>query len=280
VRLRRLVPVAILAVAVPAVALAACSPAADSPRSSGSADASATGAPTELTVFAAASLEAVLAEVRDSYETSHPGVTLTVSTDSSAAVETKIEQGAPADVFLSADTVNARKLVDAGLADGPIALFAGNHLAVIVPAANPARIGSPLDLGRAGVKVIAAGDAVPITTYAEEAIAKLAALPGTPPDFAARYAANVVSREDNVAGIVTKVALGEGDAGIVYVTDAKSSRQVRTVAIPDAANVPATYGGVVVGASPHRAAAHAFLSWLSGPDGQSILASFGFLPTS
>jgi len=169
---------------------------------------------------------------------------------------------------------------EAALADGAVALFAGNHLTVIVPPTNPAAVTSPLDLARPGVKVIAAGDAVPITKYANQVVANLASLAGSPADFAARYAANVVSREDNVAAVVAKVALGEGDAGIVYVTDAKASKEVVTVPLPDAANVPATYGGVVVKASAHLAAAHAFLSWLTGADGQAILASFGFLPTS
>jgi molybdate transport system substrate-binding protein len=96
----------------------------------------------------------------------------------------------------------------------------------------------------------------------------------------AKYTANIASKEDNVAAVVSKIELGEGDAGIVYVTDAKTSTKVTTVAVPDAANVPATYGGVVVKASANQAAAQAFLAWLAGPDGQAILASFGFLPPS
>ena len=87
-----------------------------------------------------------------------------------------------------------------------------------------------------------------------------------------------MSQEDNVAGIVTKVELGEGDAGIVYVTDAKGSDKVATVEVPDAANVPATYGGVVVKASPDQEAAAAFLTWLAGTEGQAVLAELGFQP--
>lgn len=232
-----------------------------------------------LTVFAAASLTAALAQAQDAYAASHPGVRLTVSTDSSAALETKIEQGAPADVFLSADTANPQRLVDAGLAVGALVPFAGNHLTVVVPAANPAGIRTPADLARRGLKVVAAGDAVPITTYADQVVANLAREPGYPADFAARYAANIVSREDNVAGVVAKVGLGEADAGIVYVTDARASTKVATIDLPEDANVPAAYGGVVVRGSG-QAEATAFLSWLAGPSGQSILSSFGFLPTS
>ncbi len=126
--------------------------------------------------------------------------------------------------------------------------------------------------------MIAAGDEVPITKYASKLIANLASEAGYPADFAAGYAANVVSKEDNVKAVVAKVELGEGDAGIVYVTDAAASSAVATIDVPDAANVPATYAGVVVKASPNLAAGRAFLTWFAGSGGRAILAGFGFLP--
>ena len=212
------------------------------------------------------------------YASAHPDVSLVISTDSSAALETKIEQGAPADVFLSADTTNPQKLVDAGFASGDVTEFAGNTLTVIVPSDDPAGIRTPADLAKEGVRVVASGDKVPITKYATQLIDNLANQPGYPADFAATYAANVVSREDNVSAVVTKVALGEGDAGIVYVTDAKGSVDVAQVPVPTAANVPAAYGGVVVASSPDQEAAAAFLKWLAGADGQAVLAQLGFLP--
>jgi molybdate transport system substrate-binding protein len=206
---------------------------------------------------------------------------LTISTDSSATLETQIEQGAPADVFLSADTANPKKLVDKSLAAGAAVTFAGNKLTIIVPTANPAGITSPKDLAKTGVKVIAAGDSVPITKYATMLVANLANVSGYPADFAAKYTANIASKEDNVKAIVAKIELGEGDAGIVYVTDAKASTKVTTVdVVPDSTNVPATYAGVVVKASRNAASAQAFLTWFAGPDGQAILSSFGFLPPS
>jgi molybdate transport system substrate-binding protein len=237
-------------------------------------------APVSLTIYGAASLKTALAKIMTAYETANPGTTLTVSTDSSSALEAKIEQGAPADVFLSADTTNPQKLAAKGLAAGSVVNFAGNLLTVIVPAGNPAGIRSPADLARSGIKVIAAGDTVPITKYATQLVANLAKEPGYPTDFAARYAANVRSKEDNVASVVAKIELGEGDAAIVYVTDARTSTTVSTIPVPAAVNVPATYGGVVVGASANAAAAAAFLGWLQGPSGQAILASLGFLPPS
>jgi len=231
----------------------------------------------DLVVYGAASLKRALDGVAQAYASVDETVTLVISTDSSAALETKIEQGAPADVFLSADTTNPQKLNDGGFATGSIVVFAGNKLTIMVPKGNPAGITSPRDLANSGVDIIAAGDAVPITKYATKLVANLAALPGYPSTFAADYAANVVSKEENVSAIVGKVELGQGDAGIVYVTDASASTKVATVDVPDTANVPAMYGGVVVKASTHATEAQAFLDWLAGPGGQAVLAGFGFL---
>jgi molybdate transport system substrate-binding protein len=151
---------------------------------------------------------------------------------------------------------------------------------VIVPAANPAGIASPADLARTGVKVVAAGAGVPITGYATQVVSSLARLAGYPTWFAAGYAANVVSREDSVKAVVAKIELGEGDAAIVYTTDGTASPRVRVVDIPADANVAVRYAGVVVNASPHPSEAHAFLAWLAGRDGQSVLATFGFEPVT
>jgi molybdate transport system substrate-binding protein len=268
-------------IAIGALVLAACSSAATpSPSAPTPSAPRANTASTNMTIYAAASLKAALAKVKTAYEAANAGTTLTISTDSSSALETKIEQGAPADVFLSADTANPQKLVDKSLAGGALTKFAGNLLTVIVPTSNPAAIKTPVDLAKGGVKVIAAGDAVPITKYATQLVANLAKLSGYPADFVAKITANIASKEDNVAAVVSKVELGEGDAGIVYVTDAKTSTKVTTIAVPDGANVPATYAGVVVKASTNAAAAAAFLTWFAGRDGQAILATFGFLPPS
>jgi molybdate transport system substrate-binding protein len=231
-----------------------------------------------LQVYAAASLKQVLTAAIAAYTAANPGVTFSVSTDSSAALETKIEQGAPADVFLSADTKHPEQLVDAGLTRGDVTSFAGNLLTIAVPAGNPAGITTPADLAKDGVKIVAAGNEVPITRYATELVAHLATQPGYPSDFATAYADNVVSREDNVSAVLAKLALGEGDAGIVYVTDSTGADGITTIPVPDAANVPATYGGVVVKASAAGDAAAAFLAWLTGPDAQAILADAGFTP--
>ena len=202
------------------VVLAACS---------GGGAASATPPPSaaavELTVFGAASLKSALEQAKTAYEATNPGTKLTISTDSSSALEAKIEQGAPVDVFLSADTANPKKLVDAGLADGAAVDFAANELTIIVPADNPAKIASPKDLAKDGIKVIAAGDEVPITKYAKQLVENLAKEADYPADYRASYDRNVVTKEDNVKNVVGKIELGEGDAGIVYETDAKASER-------------------------------------------------------
>jgi molybdate transport system substrate-binding protein len=232
----------------------------------------------ELTVFAAASLTDALQEAATAYETAVPGTTITLSFDSSAALRTQIEQGAPVDVFLSADTRSPQALGEAGLLDGAPVGFAGNELAIVVPSDDPAGIETPADLATDGVRIVAAGEEVPITAYTTQVIENLSDLPGYPADFAAAYEANIVSREDNVRAALAKIELGEGDAAVVYLTDARSSDQVRIVEIPAEANVASRYAGAVLAGSEELAAGQAFLDWLVGPDGQAILAAYGFVP--
>jgi molybdate transport system substrate-binding protein len=231
----------------------------------------------ELTVFAAASLQDTLDAVTTVYTDAVPGTTLVIATDSSAALRTQIQEGAPADVFLSADTANPDALVDRGLVTGDTVAYAGNSLALVVPTENPAGIRSPADLGNEGVQVIAAGPEVPITTYAEQVLTSLSKMPGYPAGYIESYAANVVSEEENVRSVLTKLELGEGDAGFVYQTDAQSSLRVTAIPIPEAANVSATYVGCVIATSDHAEEATAFLEWLAGPVGQAVLGEFGFV---
>lgn len=265
--LARRLPAALAAAALSGF-LAACAPTSSGPQ------------PVQLTVYAAASLRAPLEALTAAYASVKPGTTVTVAAGASSALRAQIEQGAPADVFLSADTTNPAALVAAGLTAGDARIFAASRLAIIVPSANPADITVPSDLGRPGVKIVAAGDAVPITRYASELVANLAARDGTPPGFPAAYAANIVSREDDVSAVVAKIELGEGDAAIVYRTDAQASGAVATVDIPPGADVSASYAGIVVGSSRHPDDARAFLDWLGAPAAQAILASFGFATAS
>jgi molybdate transport system substrate-binding protein len=285
-------PHSVVVITALAIVLSACSSSGSSPSPSTApaatptadlsvaASAAPSAAAVDLTIYAASSLKAAMDKAKTAYEAAYPGTTLTVSTDASSALETKIEQGAPADLLLSADTTNPQKLVDKGLTVGQAVTFARNQLTVIVPKDDPARIQTPKDLANSGVKVIAAGDAVPITKYATMLVANLAKQPGYPANYVAGYDANIASKEENVGAVVAKIATGEGDGAIVYVTDAKSSPDVTPVEVPPDANVIATYAGVVVKTSPNPDAAGAFLTWFAGPDGQAILSSFGFQPPS
>jgi molybdate transport system substrate-binding protein len=259
--------------AAPVAIIPTCSAVAEAPAAMTTPVAGPSGSPAavtgELTVFAAASLKNAFEAFGPAF-TAESGLAVTSSFDASSALRAQIEEGAPADVFASADVANVQRLLDAGLVQDPVA-FACNQLTIIVPAGNPAGIASAADLGRAGVKVIAAGEEVPITKYAVQLVENLG--------ITDAYAANIVSEEDNVAAVRAKIEAGEGDAGIVYVTDAIASGvQVEQVTVPVEANVPATYAAATVVATdqPDEAAAH--LAFLTAPAGQATLASYGFLP--
>ena len=230
-----------------------------------------------ISAFVAASLRDVMAAAGPAYADA-TGVRIETSADASTALRVQIEQGAEADVFLSADTVNPDALVAGGLVVGRVVPFAGNELAIVVPKANPGAVRSALDLGRRGLKIVAAGDAVPISGYAETLVHNLAGQTPDPAGFIAAYAANIVSREDNVKAVATKIALGEGDAAIVYATDAVADPSLVVIPIPDGSNVLATYAGVVPTTSRAPSLGRAFLDWLAGAPGQAILARFGFVP--
>ena len=145
-----------------------------------------------------------------------------------------------------------------------------------MPSSNPAAIHDPRDLARPGVRIVGAGEAVPISRYVAACLEKLAGLPGFPAGYTEAVESNVVSREDNVRAALAKVELGEADAAFVYATDAASSDAVDEIPIPEVANVEATYGAVAVGGSRHPAEAAAFVAWLAGPRGAAVLARYGF----
>jgi molybdate transport system substrate-binding protein len=226
-------------------------------------------------VFAAASLKDVFTALGNAWD---PHRQMRNSFDSSSTLAAQIQQGAPADVFASADTTHPQDLAEAGLTLGPPVPFAGNVLVVIVPVDNPAHVRTPADLANPAVRILAAGPDVPITKYADQVVANLAKVSGYPAGYATSVAANVVSREDNVAAVVAKVALGEADAAIVYATDQRTSKDVAAIAIPAAANVVATYAAVALKSGSNQLFAKGFLDWLTGPVAQGILADHGFLP--
>ncbi len=233
----------------------------------------------KIAVFAAASLTDVFRAIGDAFTRDHPGLTVAFNFQSSSALATQIEQGAPADLFAAADLATMARLTDRGLIEGLPATFGRNAPVIVTPADNRAGILAPRDLARPGIKLVLAAPDVPIGNYARQVIDRLAAAPSLGPAYREATLRNLVSNEANVRAVLTKIELGEADAAIVYRTDARQSgTNVRTVAIPDAANVIATYPIAVVKASKQSAAAAAFLAFVRGAEGQRLLRDAGFDP--
>jgi molybdate transport system substrate-binding protein len=243
-----------------AVILAACG--SSSP--SASATPSVTGT---VDVFAAASLTDAFKAEGQSFQQAHSGVTMQFNFAGTPTLVTQIEQGASADVFASADTTNMDKLKADGFTTGTSSTFAHNLLEIVVAPGNPKNIQSLADLAKPGVIYISAGPTVPAGKYAAQALQK-AGVTVTP-----------MSLETDVKSVVSKVELGEADAGIVYTTDVKAAgSKVQGVTIPDQYNVVATYPIVAVKATKNADAADAFIAFVLSSNGQSILGSYGFQP--
>jgi molybdate transport system substrate-binding protein len=223
----------------------------------------------ELVVFAAASLTESFREVGSAFEDQEAGVTVTFNFGPSGGLATQIISEGVADVFASASP----RWMDAVAEEGPGITdrrdFARNRLVVIVPIGNPAEIYDLHDLARSSVKLVLAAEAVPAGTYAREALANA--------DIAVEAERNVVSNEEDVKGVVQKIALGEADAGIVYVTDVTRAirDRVETVPIPEHLNVTATYPVAVIRGTEHIPLARAFVAYVVGP-GQQVLKRHGF----
>jgi molybdate transport system substrate-binding protein len=191
-----------------------------------------------------------------------------------------MEQGAPADVFASADQRWMDYVKDKGLVEGETPVFVRNRLIVIVPRTNPARIGRLEDLVRRGTKVVLAAEQVPVGTYSRDVLRKLAARPDFPPDYDRRVLANVVSQEENVKSVVSKVQLGEADAGIVYRSDVTpaAARYVDDLEIPEASNITAEYRIAVVKSARNAESAREFVALVRSSEGQRVLQAHRFIP--
>jgi molybdate transport system substrate-binding protein len=239
-------------------------------------------APRAVTVFAAASLTEAFRELGRVFERRHPGTTVQFSFAGSQQLALQMAQGAPADVFASADQRWMDYVKDKGLVEGETPVFARNRLVVIVPKTNPARIATLEDLGRRGTKVVLAAEQVPVGAYSREALKKLATHPGFPPDYDQRVLGNVVSQEENVKSVVSKVQLGEADAGIVYRSDVTPavSRYISELEIPDASNIIAEYPIAVVKSAPNAEAARQFVDLVRSSEGQRVLQAHRFTPVS
>jgi molybdate transport system substrate-binding protein len=239
--------------------------------------ASTTPTPVTLNVFAAASLKGSFSAIAVKYQQARPNVTIKFNFAGTQILEQQLANGAPADVFASADLANMQKASAAGLV-GSSQVFVKNRLTVIIPAGNPGNINSLQDLSRKGVKIDIESPTVPAGKYSLQALDKMAQSSAYGPAYVSAVRANFVSQETDVKSVVTKVQLGEVDAGFVYVTDAAAAGdKVKTIAIPDEFNVIAQYPIAVTKGSTHASDAQAFVQYILAKDGQGVLQHYGFI---
>lgn len=241
--------------------LAGCSPA---PAGTAETDTS-NGVSGNITVFAAASLQAPFTQLASDFEDSHPGTRINLNFAGSSDLVTQITAGAPADVFASADAQNMAKLSEAGLVAGSPADFASNTLEIAVPPSNPASIASFADLARPGLNVVICAPQVPCGA-ATKAVEDAAQTTLTP-----------VSEESSVTDVLGKVTSGQADAGLVYVTDVLAAGdKVKGISFPESEVAVNTYPIATVATSRNQQLAHAFTATVTGPAGKRILTDAGF----
>jgi molybdate transport system substrate-binding protein len=236
---------------------------------------------TELDVFAAASLTEPFTDIGHMFEAAHPGVSVVFNFAGSQQLAQQINQGAPADVFASANNTQMNTVIDAGgIEDGSQQVFANNRLVVIYPKDNPAGLNQLQDLAKPGLKVVLAAPEVPVGQYSVDFLEKAVDDPAFGPSFQDDVLQNVVSYEDNVKAVLTKVALGEADAGIVYTSDISGTDagKVGRMDIPDTLNVVATYPIATIKGTHQPELADAFVEFVLSPEGQATLAAYNFIP--
>ena len=248
------------------IALAACS----SSTTTTVAAAGSTGPakPTgTVVVFAATSLTDAFNKIATQFEAANPGVSVKFNYNGSSTLATQINQGAPADVFASAAPSNMTTVTDQQLTATTPKIFTRNTGEIMVDAGNPDHISSVADLANPALKVVTCAPAVPCGQIATTIFKN------------AKVTVKPVSQEQNVGGVVTKVSLGEADAGIVYVTDVKANGS-KTVGVPIPANENAItdYPIAEIKGAPNATGSVAFINYVLGPDGQAVLKSFGFMP--
>ena len=234
-----------------------------------------------LTVFAAASLTEAFTELGQQFEASHPGVKVVLNLANSQALSAQLGEGAPAGVFASANTKEMTNAIAAGrVAGGSHKTFAHNMLVAVYPTDNPAGLAKLQDLAKSGLKLVLAAAQVPVGKYSLEFLDKASQDAAFGTTFKDDVLKNVVSYEDNVKSVLTKVVLGEADAGIVYLTDISldNADKVGRLDIPDALNAVATYPIAVVSDAQQPELAKAFVDLVLSAQGQAIMAKYGFLP--
>ncbi len=239
------------------------------------------GPANSITVFAAASLTEAFTVLGKVFEERNPAAHVMFNFAGTQQLALAIEQGAPADVFASADQRWMRDLQQRGLILGTPREFVRNRLVVVIPRSNPGKLLGLQDLARPGVKFVIAADAVPAGHYLREALAKLNRAPGLGRDYDQRVLRNVVSEEDNVRAVLTKVQLGEADAGAVYRSDVTSmvADKVIIIDIPDPYNVIASYPIALVKGG-NSTGGQQFVALVTSVLGQQLLRGYNFIPAN
>ena len=226
---------------------------------------SPTGADRAVTVFAAASLTAVFTGLGERFERDNPGTTVRFSFAGSADLVTQLTQGAPADVFASADETNMTRAVEAGLVDGEPTVFATNTLTIVTPPGNPKGVASFADLAKPGTAVVICAPQVPCGAATERV------------EEATGVRLSPVSEESAVTDVLGKVISGQADAGLVYRTDALGAgQQVTEVQFGAADDAVNSYPIAVLKDAADTAAARLFVDLVTGPQGRAALAEAGF----
>ena len=217
-----------------------------------------------IRVFAAASLTDAFGDIADTFEARNDGVTVELNFAGSSALRQQIVEGAPADVFASADEQNMAQLVDAGQVEDP-AVFATNRLQIVVPADDPGGVRSLEDFADGALLIGLCAEEVPCGDLARRALAAAGVTP------------SIDTYEPDVRALLTKVEAGELDAGLVYATDvASAGDRVVGIDLPSEADLAARYPVAEVSSSGRGALADAFVRFVLGPDGQAILRDHGF----
>ncbi len=265
----------IVSLVVAVGAFAACSPIAPiAPANAPAASA------TTVTVFAAASLTDAFKALAPAFEAANPGVKVVYNFAGSPQLVQQIGQGAPADVFASANEAQMTAAVKTGrVVTDTARAFVRNRLVVIVPKDDTARVVTLADLGKPGLKIVLADKAVPVGGYALDYLRKASILPEYGAAYSQTVLANVVSFEQDVKAVLAKVSLGEADAGVVYTTDlvGEGAAKVVPIDIPDQLNTIATFPIAVINDSKNADAAAKFMAYVLASEGQKILATYGFI---
>lgn len=236
--------------------------------------------PVELVVFAAASLTDAFEEIAEAFTAENPHITVLFSFGGSSSLATQLTQGAPADVFASANERQMEVVIESErVLEAVPLIFAENYLVLVVPAENPAEIEGLDDLANAGVQLILAAPEVPIRAYTDAMFVLMAEDEAYGEDYVEAVLANLVSEEPNVRQVAAKIALGEADAGIIYLSDVTPDIAERVIAIPipEALNTLAVYPIAPLADSPSPEQAQAFVDFVLSEEGQAILEAWNFV---